>query len=279
VREVPLWKSPLGLCLALVVFGYAGLLILAPIWAILDGALADGLGPVQTALSDPQVIHALQLSLELTLLATAFNLVFGVIVAWVLTRQEFAGKRLLDALLDIPFVFAPVIMGYSLIVIFGRGGWIDAPIAIVFALPGIFLGKVFVSLPFVARSTQPLLSQMPKDPEEAAYTLGASPWRSFWAIVLPYIWTGVLYGVVLTFARAIGEFGAAAVVSGGIEGKTETATMFIYRALLDRNRIGAYSVALVLGAMAMLILFVMNFLKRLLSASEERQHVHSTEDS
>jgi sulfate transport system permease protein len=165
-----------------------------------------------------------------------------------------------------------------MIVIFGRAGWIDPPFALVFALPGMFLGKVFVSLPFVIRETVPVLADMPPEQEEAAYTLGASLLRTFRRIVLPVIWTGILYGIVLTFARAVGEFGSVAVVSGGIEGKTETATLFIYRALLDRNRIGAYSVALVLGALAIGILVLMTTLKRLIARKQEREtHVDTTQ--
>lgn len=277
MREIPLWRSPVGLLLALIVFAYAGLLLIAPIYAIIAGAFQNGVAPVREALSNPQIIHAIQLSFELSLLAALFNTVFGVIIAWVLVRHNFIGKGILDVLVDIPFVFAPVIMGYVMIVIFGRNGWIEPPFAIVFALPGMLLGKIFVSLPFVVRETVPVLGSMSTEPEEAAYTLGASRLRTFWRIVLPVIWTAILYGVVLTFARAVGEFGAVAVVSGGIEGKTETATVFIYRALLDRNRIGAYTVALVLGLLAIGILIVMTLLKRALVSKQERmQHVDST---
>jgi len=277
MREVSLWRSPVGLLLAFIVFAYAGALIIAPIYAVIDGAFQNGTAPVLDAIQNPQIVHAIQLSFQLALAATIFNVLFGVIIAWVLTRQQFIGKQVLDILVDIPFVFAPVIMGYVMIVIFGREGWIEPPFAIVFALPGMLLGKMFVSLPFVVRETVPILADMPLEQEEAAYTLGANRLRTFWRIVLPVIWTGILYGVVLTFARAVGEFGAVAVVSGGIEGKTETATVFIYRALLDRNRIGAYSVALALGAMAIGILVLMTTLKRLISRKQEREtHVDAT---
>lgn len=267
-EEAP--RSLFALLLILLVVAYAAVLVIAPIYAIVDRTFEDGIEPVRTALDDPDVRHAIQISFQLTLAATAINAVFGVILAWVLVRHQFPGKQVLDALVDIPFVFAPVIFGYTMIILFGRNGWIESPVAIVFALPGMLIAKTFVTLPFVTRETAPVLAAMSGAQEEAAYTLGAGRWRVFWRIVMPVIWTGVLYGIVLTFARAVGEFGAVAVVSGGIEGKTETATTFVYRALLDRNRIGAYSVSLTLGLLAVGILILMAALNR------RKNHVHPT---
>lgn len=274
MREV--WPtSPFALLLIVMVFAYAGLLVIAPIYAIVDRTFEGGLEPVKTALEDPDAQHALQLSFRLSLGATLINTIFGVILAWVLVRHDFWGKRVVDALVDIPFVFSPVIFGYAMIILFGRTGWIESPFAIVFALPGMLIAKTFVTLPFVARETSPVLAAMSHQQEEAAYTLGASRWRVFWQIIMPIIWTGVLYGIVLTFARAVGEFGAVAVISGNIEGKTETATTFVYRALSDRNRIGAYSVSLLLGAMAIGILAVMAALNYLLTKRRGRtSHVN-----
>jgi sulfate/thiosulfate transport system permease protein len=263
-------RKPVHFLLMLIVFAYAGVLVLAPIYAIIDGALVNGFEPVRATFEDKQVQHALGLSVKLALAATAFNGIFGLAVAWVLERQDFLGRRLANALVDIPFVFSPVIAGYTLIVLFGRHGWITPPFAIVFALPGMFLSKAFVALPFVTREVGPVLGAMRQEQEEAAYTLGASRWRTFWQIVFPVIWVAVLYGVVLTFARAVGEFGAIAVVSGAIEGKTETATMFVFRALLDRNRIGAYSVSLALGAFAIILLILMAGINALLVRQRER---------
>ncbi len=276
MREV--WPtSPIALLLLALVFLYAGLLVIAPIYAIVDRTFENGLEPVQTALQDPDAQHALQLSLRLSLMATAINTVFGLILAWVLVRHDFYGKGMVDALVNIPFVFSPVIFGYTMIVLFGRGGWIDTPYAIVFALPGMLIGKTFVTLPFVTRETSPVLAALSPQQEEAAYTLGASRWRVFWQIIMPVIWTGLLYGIVLTFARAVGEFGAVAVTSGNIEGRTETATTFVFRALSDRNRIGAYSVSLTLGAMAIGILSVMAALNYLLIKRREKaSHVYQT---
>ncbi len=156
-----------------------------------------------------------------------------------------------------------MIAGYTLITLFGRDGWLaPTPIPIAFAIPGILLATVFVSLPFVTREVGPVLGTVDQEPEYAAYTIGASRWTTFRRIILPNIWPGIVYGVVLTFARALGEFGAVAVVGGGVEGQTETATMFVSRALNDRNDVGAYSMSLVLGLIAIMVLLVMRLLRR-----------------
>jgi sulfate transport system permease protein len=261
-----------------IVLVYALILIIAPLVAIIQGALSRGLEPVLETLSDPTVRHALEITFYIAVGATLLNTVFGVIIAWVLERQQFRGRRFLNWLVDIPFVFSPVIAGYTLIVLFGREGVIDAPFAIVFALPGILLAKTFVSLPFVPREVAPVLRSLPVSSEEAAYTLGANRWTTFRRIVLPGIWIGVVYGVVLTLARALGEFGAVAVVGGGVEGVTETATMFVHRALLDRNQEGAYTIALLLGILAILLLVIMTWLQRRMNSYRERTaHVHTTE--
>lgn len=256
-------RSPVQLLILGIVLFYAVALLVAPIAAIVVNALQSGLAPVIETLSQPNVQHALQITFLLSLGAVIINTVFGVITAWVLVRGRFRGRRLLNLLVDIPFVFSPVIAGYTLIVLFGRGGWLAPPLfPIVFALPGILLAKTFVSLPFVVREVSPVLGTLDREPEEAAYTIGASRWTTFWRIVFPNIWPGILYGVVLTLARALGEFGAVAVVGGGIEGKTETATMFVFRALNDRNEIGAYSMSLLLGLVAVVVLLLMRLLRR-----------------
>jgi sulfate transport system permease protein len=242
---------------------YAGILLLAPIITIIQSALVEGIQPVLTALSQPDVQHALQVTFILTLIATLINTVLGVIIAWVLVRHQFPGKRILNLLVDIPFVFSPVIAGYTMIVLFGRNGWLTpTTFAIVFALPGILLAKTFVSLPFVTREVGPVLASLDREPEDAAYTIGASRWLTFRRIILPNIWPGILYGIILTLARALGEFGAVAVVGGGLIGQTETATMYVFRALNDRNEIGAYSMSLLLGLVAILVLVLMRLIRR-----------------
>lgn len=249
--------------LIILALGYAAVLFIAPMVAIVQGAFKNGIEPVLETFRNPTLIHALQVTVVLSLGAVVINALLGLTTAWVLVRHRFRGRKLFDALVDIPFVFSPVIAGYAMIVLFGREGWLAPPLfPIVFAFPGILLAKTFVSLPFVTREVQPVLEALTPEPEEAAYTLGASHWATFRRVVLPEIWTALLYGVVLTFARAVGEFGAVTVVGGSIEGYTETATGFIYRSLNDRNTIGAYSVSVVLGLVSVLILLVMSLLRR-----------------
>jgi sulfate transport system permease protein len=257
---------------------YALVLVIAPIAAIVQKAVAGGIAPIFQTLGDPNVLHALQLTVFLSLGAVVINTLSGLTTAWVLVRQRFRGRWLLNLLVDIPFVFSPVIAGYAMIVLFGRDGWLSPPIIpIVFALPGILLAKTFVSLPFVTREVGPVLAALDREPEYAAYVMGASPWMTFRRIVLPNIWPGILYGIVLTLARALGEFGAVAVVGGGIEGRTETATMYVFRALNDRNEAGAYSMALLLGLIAVLVLLLMRLLRRSASSLEVMNRVDSTE--
>lgn len=242
---------------------YAAVLLLAPILAIIQKALENGLQPVLDALSDPIVLHALQVTFLITFGVVVINTIMGVIIAWVLTRQRFPGKRLLNLLVDIPFVFSPVIAGYALIVLFGRGGWLTPTVVpLVFSIPGVLIATTFVSLPFVAREVGPVLGSLDREPEDAAYTIGASRWLTFRRIILPSIWPGILYGIILTLARALGEFGAASVAGGGIEGQTETATLFVFRALNDRNEAGAYGMSLLLGLIAILVLILMRLLRR-----------------
>lgn len=270
-------RSPFAFLVLVIVLGYAGFLIIAPIVAIVDTVFSRGFAPIAQTLENPNFQHALNLTFVLALGATVINTVFGVVVVWVLERQDFRFRWLLNLLVDIPFVFSPVIAGFVLIVLFGRDGWIEPPFAIAFAFTGMLIAKTFVCLPFIPREVGPVLAHLSREPEYAAYTLGASRWKTFLRVVLPNIWVGLMYGVVLTLSRALGEFGAVAVVSGGIQGKTETATMFIYRAMLDRNRIGGYTVALILGAIAIILLIVMTGLQSRLKNNQERlAHVDST---
>lgn len=262
-------RSPVAILLILLAVGYAVILFIAPLIAVIQGAFAGGLEPVLAVFRDPGVIHAFQVTLILSGVAIAINAVFGLTTAWVLTRHHFRGRKLFDTLVDIPFVFSPVIAGYAMIVLFGRGGWLAPPLVpIVFALPGILLAKIFVSLPFVIREVEPVLQGITPEQEEAAATMGAGSFTTFRRVILPEIRTALLYGVVLTFARAIGEFGAVAVVSGNIEGYTETATSYVYRALNDRSTIGAYSVSVVLCLLSIGILVLMSILRRRLSKEE-----------
>jgi sulfate/thiosulfate transport system permease protein len=248
-----------AILLIVIVVGYAVILLVVPFITMIYGAFSRGIEPILQTFAEPNVQHALLVTFVLTSIAVTINAVFGLITAWVLVRHRFAGRKFFDSLVDIPFVFATPIAGYATIVMFGRGGWF-APtiIPIVFAYPAILLVKIFVSLPFVTREVQPVLGSISPEFEDAAYTLGASRWTTFRRVVFPEIRTALLYGVILTFARMIGEFGAVSVVGGALEGYTETATTFIFRALKDRDDTGGYSVSLLLCLISVLVLIVMS---------------------
>ncbi len=264
-----------ALALIVIVIAYAALLLVAPIITIVIGAFKDGIQPVIAALTTPDALSALKLTLILTALATVINTVLGVVVAWVLVRHRFPGKALLNGLVDLPFVVSPVIVGFVIIVLFGRQGWLkDLPLPIAFAFPGMLIVTVFVSLPFVIREVMPVLAAQTPEQEEAALTLGASRWTVFRRIVYPGIRYGIVYGVVLTLARSLGEFGAAAVAGGGVQGVTETATIFVFRSLHDRNDVGAYSMAILLGVIAVAVLIVMNMLRQRAGQVSAKENAH-----
>lgn len=252
--------------IAIVVLYAAGLL-LAPLVAIVWGSLAEGVRAFAREMTSPDAISSLKLTMEMAVAATAINTLFGVCIAWVLVRDNFWGRRILNGLVDMPFAVSPVIAGFMLILLFGRTGWFtpltDAlGIKVVFALPGILLATVFISLPFVIREVAPVLSQVSIEQEDAAFTIGASRLLTFWHVTLPAIRWGLLYGVSLTFARAVGEIGAVLVVSGGVSRLTETSTLFIFRSLDDRNSVGANAMAVLLAAISFVILLVIELLKK-----------------
>jgi sulfate transport system permease protein len=261
-------RSRLGeWALIAIVVLYAAGLLLAPLVAIVWGSLAEGLRAFAREMTSPDAISSLKLTMEMAVAATAINTVFGVCIAWVLVRDNFWGRRILNGLVDMPFAVSPVIAGFMLILLFGRTGWFtpltDAlGIKVVFALPGILLATVFISLPFVIREVAPVLSQVSIEQEDAAFTIGASRLLTFWHVTLPAIRWGLLYGVSLTFARAVGEIGAVLVVSGGVSRLTETSTLFIFRSLDDRNYVGANAMAVLLAAISFVILLVIELLKK-----------------
>ncbi|HEV8132995.1 MAG TPA: sulfate ABC transporter permease subunit [Acidobacteriota bacterium] len=249
-----------------IVFLYAGLLLIGPLVAIVQGSLAAGFGNLWTALTAPDSIHALKLTLALSVGATTINAIFGTCIAWVLVRDKFIGRRFLNGLVDLPFAVSPVIAGLMLVLLFGRGGWFTsateaAGIKILFAWPAMLLATTFVSLPFVIREVMPVLLQAGMRQEYAAYTMGANGPQTFWHVTLPSIRWGLLYGVSLTFARSIGEFGALLVVGGGVIGSTETSTLLIYRSLDDRNYTQASAVALELAVLSFTVLMLMEIFK------------------
>ena len=254
------------LLISLVVL-YAGALLLGPLLAIAWGALSEGLPILLREITTDNALSALKLTLVMGAAATAINTVFGLCIAFVLARHQFRGHRLINALVDLPFAVSPVVAGLMLILLFGRNGWFTPiterlGIKMVFAWPAMLIATAFVSLPFVIREVVPVLRQAGTQQENAAYTIGANGWQTFWHVTLPSIRWGLLYGVSLTMARALGEFGAVLVVSGGVSGLTETSTLFIFRSLDDRNPVAAYAMAMVLALISFSMLMLMEFFKK-----------------
>jgi sulfate transport system permease protein len=250
-----------------IVLAYLGVLILWPLLAVLQGAFAEGVGRFFAELSQPELRRAFWLTLVLAAGAVVANGIFGTIVAWVLVRQNFRGRSFLNGIVDLPFVVSPVIAGYMVLLLFGRTGWFGSLVEatgfrVVFSWPGMLLVTVFVSLPFIVREIMPVLQEVGVEPELTAYTLGASGWQTFWRVTLPNIRWGLLYGLTLTLARALGEFGAVLVVGGAISGRTETATLYIFGALEERQYTGAYAASLVLGLVSFAVLIGMEQLRR-----------------
>lgn len=267
VRQRPEPRGPLRTVLLSGVVAYAALLVAAPVVAIVVNAFAAGPLAFVRALFAEGGAEALGLSIALAVVAVAVNTVFGVIVAWVLTRDRFWGRSVLNALVDMPFAVSPVVVGLALILLFGPKGWFGpalarAGIKVVFAWPSMALATIFVSLPFVVRQVSQALGDLPREQEEAAATLGAGGWSVFWHVTLPNIRAGLVNGVLLTTARCLGEFGAVLVVSGGVARMSETGTLFIYRSLEERRDLGAYAMAMALALMSLGLLTAAEFLKR-----------------
>jgi len=251
-----------------VALGYLLVLLLAPVGVIFWRTFEHGVGPVWSAITAPDAMHAFWLSLTLVAVAVPLNTLFGIAAAIAIVRHRFPGRWLLSGLIDVPFAISPVVIGLALVLVYGHGGWLGDWLAghgirIIFSTPGMVLATAFVSLPFVARETVPVLRELGTDPEQAAATLGASPAQTFWRITLPAIRWAVIYGVVLTTARALGEFGAVSVVSGKVAGQTETLPLFVQDQFENYNTAGAYAAALVLATLAILTLVAMNLLARL----------------
>ena len=255
------------LTLRTVALGYLFALLAVPIGLILWRTFGDGLGAFIDSVRTPAAISALNLSLLIVAIVVPLNVVFGVATALALVRGRFPGRGLLQAVVDLPFAVSPIVVGVSLIMLWGVGGWFGGldqlGIRVIFGLPGMVLATIFVTLPFVVREVEPVLHEIGTDQEQAAATLGASSWQTLWRITIPAIRWGLTYGVVLTIARSLGEFGAVIMVSSGFPGVSQTLTLLVHsRYIDDHNIYGAYAAATLLMGLAVLTLLLMTVLDR-----------------
>lgn len=250
---------PTRLTLRFIAIAYVFALLLVPLGAILWRSFSPGLGEFWASITTPAAQSALQLSLLVVAIVVPLNVVFGVPTAIVLARRKFRGKNALQALIDLPFAVSPVVVGVALIVLWGSAGLFgfvqnDLGFKIIFGFPGIVLASIFVTLPFVIREVEPVLHEIGTDQEEASATLGATWWQTFWRVTLPSIRWGLTYGVVLTVARTLGEFGAVLIVSSNLPGKSQTLTLLVHDRYTLGNPYGAYTISTVLMAVAVSVL-------------------------
>lgn len=248
--------------------GFLTLLLVAPLAMIFFKTFEDGLMPPLEAIASENGLHALKLSLLMVAIAVPLNTIFGVACAILLVRHKWKGNVLIDAAINLPFALSPVVIGLALYLLYStNGGWFgptlaEAGIEVLFSVPGMVLASIFVSLPFVVRETVPVLQEIGTEQEQAASTLGANARQTFWRVTLPAIRWGVAYGVVLTTARVLGEFGAVTIVSGSISGETETLPLFVSKEFERFSEPGAYGASVLLALLALTTLLAMNLLKR-----------------
>ncbi|MBK8229284.1 MAG: sulfate ABC transporter permease subunit CysW [Candidatus Eisenbacteria bacterium] len=254
---------------------YLALFLFVPIGAVFAEALKKGIPAYLAAFRDPYTLKAFLLTILVTVLAVPLNVLFGIAAAWAITKFRFRGKNLLITLIDLPFSVSPVISGLIFVLLFGNQGllgpWLqEREIRIIFALPGIVLATIFVTFPFVARELIALMQTQGSEEEEAALSLGANGWQTFWRVTLPNIRWGLLYGAILATSRAIGEFGAVSVVSGHIRGKTNTVPLHIEILYNEYNFVGAFAIASLLVLTALLTLGVKTVVQRRARAEQDR---------
>ncbi|BFM49813.1 sulfate ABC transporter permease subunit CysW [Marinomonas sp. THO17] len=276
VGDSPLVKySLIGITLVLTL-----ILLVVPLIAIFQQALVEGVGHYLNSIVEADTLHAIGLTLFVALLTVPINLVFGVLFAWAVTRFEFPGRKLLMTLMDIPFAVSPVVAGLLYLLLYGNNGWIgswlyDQDIQLMFAWPGIVMVTVFVTCPFVARELIPLMQQQGREDEEAAVILGASGWQLFRRVTLPNIKWALIYGVILTNARAVGEFGAVSVVSGNIRGETNTLPLHVQLQYEDYQAAAAFASASLLALIALITLLFKTYIEwrqeKLLNHESEKQ--------
>jgi sulfate transport system permease protein len=258
-----------------VVFVFLALVLILPLASVFVEALRKGTGAAIEAIKDPDAISAIKLTLLTAAIAVPFNAVFGVCAAWAIAKFEFAGKSFLITLIDLPFSVSPVVAGLIYVLMFGAQGWfgdwlVEHDIKIVFAVPGIILATIFVTFPFIARELIPLMQEQGPDEEMAATSLGATGWTTFWRVTAPNIRWGLLYGVLVCNARAMGEFGAVSVVSGHIRGQTDTMPLHVEILYNEYNFVGAFAVAALLCLLAILTLILKSALEMLPSGARSR---------
>ena len=247
---------------------FLAVMLVIPLAAVFAEALKGGWRLYLASLSDPEALSAIKLTLMTAAIVVPVNAVLGVAMAWLLTRFDFRGKQLLTTLLDLPFSVSPVVAGLMFVLLFGAhtalGGWLEAQgIQIIFAIPGIILATLFVTFPFVAREIIPLMQAQGDSEEQAALILGASGWQMFWRVTLPNIKWALLYGVILTNARAMGEFGAVSVVSGHIRGETNTIPLLVEIFYNEYNFVGAFALSSILALLAIATLAIQDILTKI----------------
>ena len=249
-----------------IVIAYVGILILAPLVALTLGAFEQGVGAIIEAFNHSFVLTSFWNTLWISLIVVVIHAIFGTIVSWVFVRHQFPGRGLINGLIDMPFAVSPVVAGYMLLLLFGRNGLL-APLVeatgmrVAFAFPGMVLATLFVTMPFMIRELVPVLEAFDTRQEKAAATLGANSWQTFWRVTFPALRWGLIYGITLTFARALGEFGAVLVIGGAAQGSLMTTTLFIYHSLEERQYIAAYSAALALGLFSLALVLGSDWLR------------------
>jgi sulfate transport system permease protein len=247
--------------------GYVAALVLVPVALVFRRAFEDGFAAAWASVTTPEALHALWLSILVTAIAVPLNTIFGILCALAIVRRRFRGHGILNSVVDLPLALSPVVVGLALVLVYGRTGWLGPTFAdwgfrVIFAVPGMVLATIFVSLPFVVREVVPVLREIGDEQEQAAWTLGAGSWATFRRVTLPAIRWGVAYGVVLTTARSLGEFGAVSVVSGRIAGRTETMTTHVGERFEAFDLVGAYAASVVLALLAMSTLLLLTAFQR-----------------
>ncbi len=260
-------STPTRIALRGIALLYLGVLLAVPIVTILWRTFEPGFGAFWASIRTPAAISAFNLSLLIVAITVPINVIFGVVTALALVRGRFPGRRLLSGVVDLPFAVSPIVVGVSLIMLWGVHGWFggleDLGIRVIFGLPGMVIATIFVTLPFVVREVEPVLHEIGTEQEQAAATLGASRWQTFARITLPAIRWGLTYGIVLTVARALGEFGAVIMVSSGFPGVSQTLTLLVHSRYIDDHNVhGAYAAATLLMFLALVTLLLMAVLDR-----------------